>query len=117
MRLICRGSPAGGLEQRLDGGRLEQGQFAAGKAQTVGEVGIELVAVEAADVMSDDKALAERFVDGHGRPDGRNGHDTEFLTLPGSPAIVSDVPLRPVRPGPARAPLRRATSAPEPRSP
>ena len=30
------------LEQRLDGGGFEQGEFAAGEAQAVGEVGVEL---------------------------------------------------------------------------
>ena len=33
--------PARALRQRLDGGRFEQGEFAAGEAQAVGEVGVE----------------------------------------------------------------------------
>ena len=35
------------LEQRLDRGGLEQGNLAAGESQAVGEVMVELVAVEA----------------------------------------------------------------------
>ena len=38
--------PARGLEQRLDGGGLEQGEFAAGQTQSVDEVVVEFAAVE-----------------------------------------------------------------------
>ena len=41
---------AGCLEQRLDGGFLEHGQFAAGQAQSVLEVGIDLVAGQPGEV-------------------------------------------------------------------
>ena len=68
---------AGGLEQGLDGGRLEQGQFGAGEAQAVGEVAADLVAAEAADVVADDEALAERLVDGHGQPAAQFGEADE----------------------------------------
>ena len=41
------------------------------------EVGVELVAVEAADVVADDEALAERLVDGHGQPAAQFGEADE----------------------------------------
>ena len=40
------GQPARGLEQRRDGGGLEQGDFAAGQTQSVGEVVVEFASVE-----------------------------------------------------------------------
>ena len=49
---------AGALEQGLDGGRLEQGEFAPGEAQAVAEVEVDLVALEAGEVVPDDEALA-----------------------------------------------------------
>ena len=71
------GQAPGALGQGLDGGRLEQRQFAAGEAQAVFEVGVELVAVEAADVVADDEALAERLVDGHGQSAAQFGEADE----------------------------------------
>ena len=56
---------AGAVEQGLDGGWFDQRQFAARQMQAVGQIGVEFVAVEAGDVMSDDEALAERLA---GRP-------------------------------------------------
>ena len=44
------GQPARALEQGLDGGGLEQGEFAACETQAVGEVVVELVAVECVEV-------------------------------------------------------------------
>ena len=57
---------ARGLEQGLDRGRLEQRQLGTSETQAVGEIGVEFVAVEAAEMMADDEALVERFVDRHG---------------------------------------------------
>ena len=54
----------GALEQRLDGGGFEQGQFAAGEPQAVGEVVVDLVALEPGEMVADDEALGERFVHG-----------------------------------------------------
>ena len=51
------GQSASALEQRLDGGRLEQGQLAAGEAQAVGEVVVEFRAVDAGEVVAYDEAL------------------------------------------------------------
>ena len=59
------GQPARGLEQRLDGGGLEQGDFAPRQAQSVDEVVVEFAAVEPREVMAHDEALGERFVHGH----------------------------------------------------
>ena len=41
------------------------------------EVVVDLVAAEAADVVADDEALAERFVDGHGQPSAQFGEADE----------------------------------------
>ena len=71
------GQAAGGLEEGLDGGWFEQRQFAAGEVQAVGEVAVDLVALEAADVMSDDEALAQGFVDSHGEPASEFGESDE----------------------------------------
>ena len=60
------GQPARGLEQRLDGGGLEQGDFAAGQTLSVDEIVVEFAAVEPREVMAHDEALGERFVAGHG---------------------------------------------------
>ena len=76
------GQSAGRLEQRLDGGRFEQGQFGAREAQAVGEVAAGLVAAEAADVVPDDEALAERLVDGHGQPAAQFGEADEEHAQP-----------------------------------
>ena len=66
MRLIWRGRPRGALEQGLDGGRLEQRQLASGEPEAVGEVGVDLVAVEPGEMVAHDEALGERFVHRHG---------------------------------------------------
>ena len=68
---------SGSLEECLDGGRFEQRQFASGQSQSVGEIGFEFVAVEAADVVPDDEALAQRFVDGHGESASEFGESDE----------------------------------------
>ena len=82
------GQSAGGLEQRLDGGRLEQGQFAADEAQPMGEVVVQLVAAEAADVVADDEALAERLVNGQGQPPGAVSSATSADSRRGRPRSV-----------------------------
>ena len=51
------GQAAGALEQGLDGRGLEQRQFASGEAQAMADIGVDLVAVEAGEVVSDDEAL------------------------------------------------------------
>ena len=51
------GQSARAVEQRLDGGRLEQGKLAAGQTQAVGEAGVEFLAVECAEVVTHDEAL------------------------------------------------------------
>ena len=63
--------------QRLDGGGFEQAQFAAGEAQAVGEVGVEFLAVEYAEVVAHDEALGERFVAGHGEAAAQLGESDE----------------------------------------
>ena len=65
------------MEQRFDGGGFEQGEFAAGEAQSVGEVVVELRAVEACDVVAHDEALCERFVAGHGESASQLGESDE----------------------------------------
>ena len=51
------GQPAGALEQRLDGRRLEQGGLAAGETQAVGEVVVEFIALDAWKMITHDEAL------------------------------------------------------------
>ena len=53
------------LEQGLDGGGLEQGQLAPGEAEAVLEIGVDLLSIEAGEMVSDDEALAEGLVHGH----------------------------------------------------
>ena len=77
MRLMSRRQSARTLEQRLDGGRLEQREFAAGESQTVGEGVVELVAVEAIEMMAYDEALGEGFVHGHGEAPAQLGEPDE----------------------------------------
>ena len=50
------------LEQGLDGGNLEQGQFASREAEAVLEIGVDLLSIEAGEMVSDDDALAEGLV-------------------------------------------------------
>ena len=47
----------GALEQGLDGGRLEQGQLAPGEAEAVLEIGVDLIPIEAGEMVSDDEGL------------------------------------------------------------
>ena len=79
-----------GLEQRLDRGRLEQRQFTTGEAQAMGEIGFEFGAVEGAEMMAHDEALAERFVDRHGEPAAQLGesHQQQTQTVFGVHRIV-----------------------------
>ena len=65
------------LEQCLDGAGFEQGEFAAGQTQAVGEVVVELVAVESVEVVANDEALGERFVHGHGEAAAQLGEPDE----------------------------------------
>ena len=60
------GQAAARLEQGLLCGWLEDGQFGTGAPETMGEIGGELLAGERAEMVSDDDALRERLVDGHG---------------------------------------------------
>ena len=55
----------GALEQGLDGGRLEQGSSHPGEAEAVLEIGVDLIPIEAGEMVSDDEALAEGLVHGH----------------------------------------------------
>ena len=71
------GQSSGGLEEGLHGGWLEQRRFASGEVRAVGEILVELVALEAADVVSDDESLAQRFVHGHGESAPRFGESDE----------------------------------------
>ena len=72
--------PAGALEQRLCGRRLEQRQLAAGQTESMGQVGVEFAAVETADVMAHDQALVERFVNRHGQPAAQLGESDQQQT-------------------------------------
>jgi hypothetical protein len=58
----------GGLEDGLDGGRLEEWELASGEAEAMLEVGSELFARDAADVCSHDDALSESVEGGHVEP-------------------------------------------------
>ena len=69
--------PARALEQCLDGAEFEQGAFAAGQTQAVGEVVVELVAVESVEVVAHDEALGERFVHGQGQAAAQLGESDE----------------------------------------
>ena len=71
------GDAARAVRQRLDGGGFEQGEFAAGESQAVGEVGVELRAVEAWEVVAHDESLCERFVAGHGEAPAQLGESDE----------------------------------------
>ena len=74
------GQSACAVRQRLDGGRLEQGEFAAGESQAVGEVGVEFLALDAGEVVTHDEALGERFVHGHGEAAAQLGESDEQQT-------------------------------------
>ena len=65
------------LEQGFDGGVLEQGEFAAGKAEAVLDIGVDLVATEPGEMVADDEALAEGFVHGHRQPPPELGQPDE----------------------------------------
>ena len=73
---------ARGLEQGLDGGRLEQRQLGTGETQAMGEIGVEFVAVETAEMVADDEALVERFVDRHGEAAAQFGEADQQQTQP-----------------------------------
>jgi transposase len=59
---------AGGLGECFEGSRLAEGDFGAGMAEAVGEVGGEPVAGQGRQVVADDDSLGEGLVDGHGEP-------------------------------------------------
>ena len=69
--------PMGGLEQGLDNGVFEQGELAAGEAQTVFEVLGKLLALETGEVETHDDALVECLVDGHGEAASELGESDE----------------------------------------
>ena len=71
------GQSARALRQRLDGGGFEQGEFATGESQAVGEVVVEFVALDAGEVVTHDEALGERFVHGHGEAAAQLGESDE----------------------------------------
>ena len=71
------GQPMGGLEQGLDNGVFEQGELAAGEAQTVFEVLGKLLALETGEVETHDDALVEWLVDGHGEAASELGESDE----------------------------------------
>ena len=71
------GQAAGDLEEGLLGGRRKQRELAAGQAEAVGEIGLELVAVEAGPVLAHDEPLGEGFVDGHGEAAAQLGEADE----------------------------------------
>jgi hypothetical protein len=58
---------AAGLEQGLLRWRLEEVEFGTGAPEKMGEIRWELFVGERADVVSNDNALRECFVDGHGK--------------------------------------------------
>ena len=72
--------PTRAPEQRLLSWRLEQWQLAAGQPQAMGQVGVELVAFVAADVVAHDQALVERFVHGHRQPAAQLGESDQQPT-------------------------------------
>ena len=51
--------PTRALEQGLDGRRLEERQLAACETEAVREIGVDLLSIEAGEVVTDDEALAE----------------------------------------------------------
>ena len=65
------------LEQGLDGRDLEQGQFASREAEAVLEIGVDLLSIEAGEMVSDDDALAEGLVHGHRQPPPELGEADE----------------------------------------
>ena len=71
------GHSARAVRQRLDGGGVEQGEFAAGQMQAVGEVGVEFCAVESGEVVAHDEALCERFVHSHGEAAAQLGESDQ----------------------------------------
>jgi len=71
------GQSARAVCERLDGAGFEQGEFAAGETQAMGEVGVEFRAVERAEVVAHDEALGERFVAGHGEAAAQLGESDE----------------------------------------
>ena len=70
------------LEQRFDGGGLEQRQLAAGQSQAVGEVVVEFVAVEPAEVVAHDEALVQGLVHGHGQAPAQFGQSHQHQAQP-----------------------------------
>ena len=56
---------------------VEQGELASCETQAVGEVGVEFVAVEYAEVVAYDESLGERFVAGHGEAAAQLGESDE----------------------------------------
>lgn len=58
--------PAGSLEHSLLSGGLEEVELGPGPSKTVEQVCRELVASERGEMESDDDALREGFMDGHG---------------------------------------------------
>ena len=74
---MSRGNPRALCASAPDGGGFEQGQFAAGRAQAVGEVVVEFLAVESGEVVTHDESLGERFVHGHGEAAAQLGASDE----------------------------------------
>ena len=74
------GHALGGLEQRFDGGGLEQGQLAASQAQAVAEVLGQLLAGQPAQMMAHHDALGERFVHRHAQAATQLGESDQQQT-------------------------------------
>ena len=80
MRVDLARQPARSLKQRLGSGRLEQRHLAAGQTESMGQVGVDLAAFDAADVMAHDQALVQRFVHGHRQPAAQLGQSDQQQT-------------------------------------
>ena len=66
----------------LDGAGLEDGRVGSGEAEAVVEIGTDLLAGEAAEMASDDDALGEGFMHGHGQPVAQHGEADEQQAEP-----------------------------------
>ena len=75
-------------------GFLEHGEFAAGEAQAVLDIGVDLVAGQPGEVVAHDEALAERFVHRHGEAPAQLGqpHEDEAHAVLGVHGEVGQQP-------------------------
>ena len=77
MRLMSRGNPGVLWNSASTAQGSNKGSSQAGQTQAVGEVVVELVAVESVEVVAHDEALGERFVHGHGEAAAQLGEADE----------------------------------------